>query len=91
MYLEEHGPVDGAPIVFLHGSMVAGWMWLGQVDGLPDHRCLLPDLPGIGRSADEPWVSFADAAGHPLPSRPRSRWVTNSRPHTRSLPRPRDW
>jgi pimeloyl-ACP methyl ester carboxylesterase len=37
-------------------------MWLGQVDGLPDHRCLLPDLPGIGRSADEPWVSFADAA-----------------------------
>jgi pimeloyl-ACP methyl ester carboxylesterase len=62
MYVEEHGPAEGTPIVFLHGSMVGGWMWLGQVDGLPRHRCLLPDLPGIGRSADAAWVSFADAA-----------------------------
>lgn len=60
--VQEHGPEDGAPIVFLHGSMVAGWMWLGQVEGLPGHRCLLPDFPGVGGSFDEEWVSFADTA-----------------------------
>jgi pimeloyl-ACP methyl ester carboxylesterase len=60
MYVEEHGPTDGVPIVFLHGSMVAGWMWMGQVADLPEYRCLLPDLPGIGNSADESWISFAD-------------------------------
>ena len=62
MHVEEFGPVDGTPILFLHGSMVAGWMWMGQVEGLPDHRCLLVDLPGIGRSGDEEWKGFADAA-----------------------------
>jgi pimeloyl-ACP methyl ester carboxylesterase len=54
--------VDGVPIVFLHGSMVAGWMWKGQVADLPDYRCLLPDLPGIGSSAEESWTSFADTS-----------------------------
>lgn len=62
MYVDEHGPDDGVPIVFLHGSMVAGWMWMGQVQDLPEFRCLLPDLPGIGHSADERWVSMADTA-----------------------------
>ena len=62
MYIEEHGPADGVPVVFLHGSMVAGWMWMGQVGDLPEFRCLLPDLPGIGRSADEPWTSLAETA-----------------------------
>ena len=47
MYVDEHGPDDGVPIVFLHGSVVAGWMWMGQVQDLSEFRCLLPDLPGI--------------------------------------------
>lgn len=62
MYFEVFGPDDGTPVVFLHGSMVAGWMWMGQVDDLPEYRCLLPDLPGIGNSATTPWVSFSDAS-----------------------------
>lgn len=62
MYTEEHGPADGVPVLFLHGSMVAGWMWMGQAGDLPEFRCLVPDLPGIGRSADEPWTSVAKTA-----------------------------
>lgn len=62
MYVEEHGPADGVPVVFLHGSMVAGWIWLNQVERLPSYRCLLSDLPGIGRSSGDEWVSFSDTA-----------------------------
>lgn len=63
MYVEERGPATGEPIVFLHGSMVAGWMWTEQVAALSeDHRTIVPDLPGIGASASEPWTSFAGAA-----------------------------
>ncbi|MDV7392139.1 hypothetical protein RZS08_12320, partial [Arthrospira platensis SPKY1] len=62
MYIEEHGPADGAPITFLHGALVGGWDWLAQTAALSDYRCLLPDLPGVGRSADVPWVSLAHTA-----------------------------
>jgi pimeloyl-ACP methyl ester carboxylesterase len=62
MYVAESGPADGTPIVFLHGAMVAGWMWTEQVQGLAEYRCLVPDLPGMGRSGDDTWVDFADAA-----------------------------
>lgn len=62
MHVEEHGAPNGTPIVFLHGAMVAGWMWHAQVDGLADHRLLVPDLPGLGRSGAERWISFADTA-----------------------------
>ena len=62
MHVQSHGPEDGVPIVFLHGAMVAGWMWLGQVEGLPGYRCLLPDLPGMGASADVPWRGIAESA-----------------------------
>lgn len=62
MHVEIFGPDDGTPVVFLHGSMVAGWMWMGQVDDLPEYRCLLPDLPGIGNSAITPWLSFSDTS-----------------------------
>lgn len=62
MYVEQHGRPNGTPIIFLHGSLVAGWMWMGQVEALPDHRCLLVDYPGIGHSGDDDWVSLADTA-----------------------------
>jgi len=62
MYFEEFGPNDGTPIVFLHGSMVAGWMWMGQVNDLSEYRCILPDLPGVGNSATESWISFTDTS-----------------------------
>jgi len=63
MHIEENGPQDGVPIVFLHGSMVAGWMWAEQVAALSaDHRTIVPDLPGLGASGSEPWTDFAGAA-----------------------------
>lgn len=62
MHVEVYGPEDGVPVVFLHGSMVASWMWLGQVEDLSEYRCFLPDLPGMGKSADIPWVSFSDTS-----------------------------
>ncbi len=63
MWIDERGPDDGAAIVFLHGSMVAGWMWTEQVDALSvDHRTLVPDLPGIGASGAERWTGFTGVA-----------------------------
>ena len=62
MYAESHGAPDGNPVVFLHGSMVAGWMWMEQVESLSEFNSLLPDLPGFGRSGGEQWVSLADTA-----------------------------
>lgn len=63
MYVDEQGPDGGPTIVFLHGSMVAGWMWTEQVAALSEtHRIIVPDLPGIGASASEPWTSFAGVA-----------------------------
>ena len=63
MYIDEQGSNDGDPVVFLHGSMVSGWMWTEQVAALSDtHRTIAPDLPGIGRSGSEPWTSFAEVA-----------------------------
>lgn len=63
MYVSEHGPPEGDAVVFLHGSMVAGWMWTEQVAALSEtHRTIVPDLPGLGASGAEPWTSFAGAA-----------------------------
>lgn len=63
MYVEERGPDTAPAILFLHGSMVAGWMWTEQVAALSDaYRIVVPDLPGIGASASEEWTSFAGAA-----------------------------
>lgn len=49
-------------ILWVHGGNVAGWMWGPQVSDFDDYVCLVPDLPGFGESADEPWVSIADTA-----------------------------
>ncbi len=63
MHVEERGRDQAPAIVFLHGSMVAGWMWTEQVDALSDaYRTIVPDLPGIGASASDEWTSFAGAA-----------------------------
>ena len=63
MYVQEQGPRPGDRIVFLHGSMVAGWMWTEQVAALSDtYRTIVPDLPGLGESSSETWTSFAGVA-----------------------------
>jgi pimeloyl-ACP methyl ester carboxylesterase len=77
MYIEEHGAADGTPVMFLHGAMVAGWMWHGQVEALTTYRCLLPDFPGMGQSANEQWIGFADTADR-IADEIRARCVDSS-------------
>lgn len=62
LYLDERHPDADESVLFLHGGNVAGWMWEGQVAALPGHHCLVPDLPGMGGSADHPWTDLAATA-----------------------------
>ncbi len=51
LYYELSGPNQGKPIVFLHGGGVAGWMWHNQVQEFEArYRCIVPDLPGQGKT-----------------------------------------
>jgi pimeloyl-ACP methyl ester carboxylesterase len=36
---------DGPPVLFLHGLLVDGSLYDAVVERLPDHRCLVPELP----------------------------------------------
>jgi pimeloyl-ACP methyl ester carboxylesterase len=36
---------DGPPVLFLHGLLVDGSLYDGVVERLPEHRCLVPELP----------------------------------------------
>lgn len=61
MHLETSGGRDGNPLLLLHGGGVAGWMWAPMRAHLDQgSRVLVPDLPGHGRSAREPYVSHAE-------------------------------
>ncbi|MFG3439246.1 alpha/beta fold hydrolase [Nonomuraea sp. NPDC047897] len=60
MHVETYGPVDAPPVLLLHGGGVAGWMWEPLRERLaPDHRLIVPDLPGHDRSAGDPYHSHA--------------------------------
>lgn len=50
------GPVNGHPIVFLHGMRVTRRMWQPQVESLSsEFRVICEDLPGHGSRRDEPF------------------------------------
>ncbi len=50
-YFQEHGSESSTPIMFLHGFMGLSDDWLEIVARLgSEYRCILPDLPGHGRS-----------------------------------------
>jgi 4,5:9,10-diseco-3-hydroxy-5,9,17-trioxoandrosta-1(10),2-diene-4-oate hydrolase len=57
LHLNEAGPGDGEPVVFLHGGGPGASSWSNFRQNLPalatDFRCLLVDMPGFGRS-DKP-------------------------------------
>lgn len=60
MFYTSTGPEAASPVLLLHGGGVAGWMWDSLRKRLePNHALLVPDLPGHGRSADEPYVSHS--------------------------------
>lgn len=61
MYVALHGPEDAPPVLLLHGGGVAGWMWDSLTTHLQHHAVIVPDLPGHGRSAEEPYISHAAA------------------------------
>ena len=53
MHVEHEGPVDGPPVVLLHGGIGTGrYHWSKQVKGLvaAGYRVHLPDLPGHGHT-----------------------------------------
>ena len=50
---EYSGDRSGAPVIFLHGFMGCGDEWNEIVERLPELFCILPDLPGHGRSVGD--------------------------------------
>lgn len=60
MHVEFRGREGAPPVLLLHGGGVAGWMWEPLARELgEDWRLLIPDLPGHGRSAGQPYESHA--------------------------------
>ena len=61
MFCSSSGRTDASPVLLLHGGGVGGWMWDTLRKRLePSSTVLVPDLPGHGRSADEPYRSHAE-------------------------------
>ncbi|WP_239340442.1 alpha/beta fold hydrolase [Frankia sp. CiP3] len=53
LYVYELGRTDGPPVVLLHGFLTDSYTWRDVVPALAtDHRVILVDLPGSGRSPD---------------------------------------
>lgn len=49
LHYEVHGA--GRPLLFVHGFPLSGRMWMPAVERLKaSHRCIVPDLRGLGRS-----------------------------------------
>lgn len=53
MHVLEEGPIDGAPVLLLHGFPDSSHLWRAQIPVLADagHRVLAPDLRGFGSSS----------------------------------------
>jgi haloalkane dehalogenase len=56
---------DGDPVIFLHGNPTSSYLWRNIIPYVSDeHRCLAPDLVGMGASGPAPdgGYRFADHA-----------------------------
>ncbi len=62
LYIKETGENNDETIVFLHGDGIAGWMWDEQLKAFNDYHCIVPDLPGHGKSAEVKPVTVQDTA-----------------------------
>lgn len=62
MYVQEFGLKQSGSIVFIHGGGLSGWMWERQIENFRDFHCLVPDLPGQGKSKDINPFSIKDSA-----------------------------
>jgi pimeloyl-ACP methyl ester carboxylesterase len=53
LHVYEHGPAGGRPLVLLHGFLTSAYAWRHVYPKLArEHRVVLVDLPGSGRSPD---------------------------------------
>src|SRR5262245_48124847 len=49
----------GDPIVFLHGNPTSSYIWRNIIPCVNDHhRCLAPDLVGMGQSGKSPTEAY---------------------------------
>lgn len=48
--VDTFGSPSGPTIIFVHGGGIAGWSWRPQAQAFLDYHCLVPDLPGHGKS-----------------------------------------
>ncbi|MCC3356057.1 alpha/beta fold hydrolase [Bacillus sp. REN16] len=55
LHYQEYGDTSAPLMVFLHGGGVSGWMWDKQVHYFSHFHCLVPDLPGHGKSIAIPF------------------------------------
>jgi Predicted hydrolases or acyltransferases (alpha/beta hydrolase superfamily) len=62
LYVKETGKNNDETIVFLHGDGIAGWMWDEQLKAFSDYHCIIPDLPGHGKSAEVKSFNVQSAA-----------------------------
>lgn len=63
MYFYECGNEKKPLMIFLHGGGVSGWMWNAQKEYFKElYHILIPDLPGHGKSADQPFISIENCA-----------------------------
>lgn len=54
LHFLDHGPRGARPILLLHGNPTWSFLWRKVMRRLPEHRCIAPDLVGLGLS-DKPF------------------------------------
>ena len=52
LHFTEYGPTDAPTVLLLHGGGGSGWTWRAVAERLSEYRCVVPDLPEHGRSAE---------------------------------------
>ncbi len=52
----DHGPRDGRAVLMLHGNPTWSFLWRKVIAALPGHRCVAPDLLGLGFSSFLPRI-----------------------------------
>ena len=62
LFIKETGKNNDKTILFLHSEVTAGWMWDKQVKAFSDYHCIVPDLPGHGKSAEVKPFTMQSAA-----------------------------
>lgn len=62
IHFDLYGDADKPLLVFLHGGGVSSWMWREQIKYFNHYRCLVPDLPGHGKSDGGNNFSIEDTA-----------------------------